>query len=166
MSPTPPLIDSTMYFCSGLERCSKWIPVDFVISTILGYAVSAASAGVAGRFFDAVSLLWTFCPGADVKAPPMQRRQLNMQTSDFTRPPPMSRIVQEPPLYGTLGQYEPRLFAIALWADIQTITTTPSWNSGAMVPSSNFSPLQPGRSPPQSAATPHHAVDSSSKPHF
>src|SRR5437868_4087938 len=36
MRATPPLIDSTIYFCSGLERCSKVIPVDAVISISSG----------------------------------------------------------------------------------------------------------------------------------
>src|ERR1700751_4771810 len=33
---TPPLMDSTMYFCSGLERCSKRMPVEPVMSTSCG----------------------------------------------------------------------------------------------------------------------------------
>src|ERR1700733_6258315 len=37
MRATPPLIDSTMYFCSGLERCSNLMPVEAVISTNWGH---------------------------------------------------------------------------------------------------------------------------------
>src|SRR6266404_4758025 len=36
ISATPPLMDSTMYLCSGLERCSKWMPVEAVMSTSCG----------------------------------------------------------------------------------------------------------------------------------
>ena len=39
-----PLMDSTMYFCSELERCSNRMPVDSVISTSSGY-VSVRSNG-------------------------------------------------------------------------------------------------------------------------
>src|SRR5438309_6724114 len=37
-------MDSTMYFCSGLERCSNRMPVDSVISTSSGH-VSMRSNG-------------------------------------------------------------------------------------------------------------------------
>jgi hypothetical protein len=36
MSATPPLMDSTMNFASGLERCLKSMPVDAVMSTNCG----------------------------------------------------------------------------------------------------------------------------------
>src|SRR5579859_602430 len=36
MSATPPLIDSTIYFLSGEERCLKRIPVEAVMSTNWG----------------------------------------------------------------------------------------------------------------------------------
>src|SRR5215469_6333595 len=48
MRATPPLMDSTMYFCSGLERCSNLMPVEFVMSTNCGRAPSFCATGVFG----------------------------------------------------------------------------------------------------------------------
>src|SRR5713101_4609723 len=59
MRATPALMDSTMYLCSGLERCSKRMPVEAVMSMSCGKEPAVEESAV--RAADWAEVAAGFC---------------------------------------------------------------------------------------------------------